>query len=586
LAPNNHHEAKGEMMKSVLRWCVVPLLATTLLAQTAAKPKAKKTGARAAVTAADVQALKDALAAQQQQIEQLRQEMQSRDAALQQAQQQAQQAQQQLQQAQATASEAQQKASSAESEADEQKENVTKLNSDLADVKTTLTNNAVSTQDEQKRVSALEGLVSRVRFNGDVRVRGEDFNQKGTFDRNRARLRVRFGFDGKLNEDFTSGIYLATGSLGDPATTNETLTNFFDRKTVALDKAWITYNPVAHKWLSLTGGKFAYSWQRTSATFDPDLNPEGFNEKFSWDLRTPFVKNFTLQGIELLYNESNSGSTAQARQDSYALGGLVSAKLQMGPWAATPSFLSLKWNRPDAILQASAFATQANTTGSDVPVVPPASPFPTLPVPGEGPGCQAVLGGPKFAPCVFAPNGMTNATFLTLTSTGVPVPHFFSGFNYADFILNNQIKTPLARLPINLLAEFEDNLDAASHPLDATGTVIPNVSSQNKEYGVDFSGGQTKNKNDIQIGYAWLRQEQDSVLASFNESDQRAPTNILQHRIYALWKLRSNTVASFTWWHGRTLNTNLENSVKATGVKVGQVEPYLNRLQFDLIYSF
>ncbi len=116
--------------------------------------------------------------------------------------------------------------------------------------------------------------------------------------------------------------------------------------------------------------------------------------------------------------------------------------------------------------------------------------------------------------------------------------------------------------------------------------MISSLGPQNKEYGVDFSVGQVKNKNDIQIGYAWLRQEQDSVLASFNESDQRAPTNILQHRIYALWKLRSNTVASFTWWHGRTLNTNLENSVKATGVKVGQVEPYLNRLQFDLIYSF
>jgi len=574
-------------MKSVLRWCVVPLLASTLVAQTAAKPKPKKPVARrAAVTAADVQALKDALAAQQQQIEQLRQAMQSRDAALQQAQQQAQQAQQQLQQAQATASEAQQKASSAESAANEQKENVTKLNSDLADVKTTLTNNAVSAQDEQKRMSALEGLVGRFRFNGDVRVRGEDFFQKGTFDRNRARVRVRFGLDGKLNEDFTSGIYLATGSLGDPTTTNETLTNFFDRKTIALDKAWITYNPSAHKWVSLTGGKFAYTWQRTPVTFDSDLNPEGFNEKFSWDLRTPFVKNFTIQGIQLLYNESNSGSTPKARQDSYALGGQVSAKLQMGPWTATPSFLSLKWNRPDAILQASAFATQATNTGTDVPVVPPATSLPTLPVPGEGPGCATVLTGPKFAPCVFAPNGMTNATFITLSSTGVPVPHFFSGFNYADFILNNQIKTPLARLPINLLLEFEDNLDAASHPLDATGKVMTDLSSQNKEYGVDFSVGQLKNKNDIQIGYAWLRQEQDSVLASFNESDQRAPTNILQHRIYALWKLRSNTVASFTWWHGRTLNTNLENSVKATGVKVGQVEPYLNRLQFDLIYSF
>ena len=61
-------------MKCVLRWCVVPLLAGTLVAQTAAKPRVKKAAARPAqpaVTLQDIQSLKDALAAQQQQIEQL-----------------------------------------------------------------------------------------------------------------------------------------------------------------------------------------------------------------------------------------------------------------------------------------------------------------------------------------------------------------------------------------------------------------------------------------------------------------------------------------------------------------------------------
>ena len=142
--------------------------------------------------------------------------------------------------------------------ANSQKDTVVKLDSDMADVKTTLTNTAVGTQDEQKRMSALEGLVGRFRFNGDVRVRGESFFQDGVADRNRGRIRVRFGFDGKLNEDFVAGISLATGSLGDPTSTNESLTNFFDRKTIALDRGFITYNPVAHRWVSVTGGKFAY----------------------------------------------------------------------------------------------------------------------------------------------------------------------------------------------------------------------------------------------------------------------------------------------------------------------------------------
>jgi Putative porin len=457
------------MMKSVLRWCVVPLLAGTLLAQTAAKPRAKKAAAKPAqpaVTLQDIQSLKDALAAQQQQIEQLRQQVQEKDQAWQQA-------QQQLQQAQATASDAQSKAASAEIAANSQKDSVSKLDSDMADVRTTLTNTAVGTQEEQKRMSALEGLVGRFRFNGDVRVRGESFFQDlpAFQNRNRARIRVRFGFDGRLNEDFIAGLSLATGTLGDPTSTNTTLTNFFDKKTIGLDRGFITYNPVAHKWLSLTGGKFAYTWQRTSVTFDPDLNPEGFNQKLSWDVKAPLVKNFTVQGIELLYNEVSGG------QDSYAIGGQVSAKLQFGRWTATPSFLSMKWNRPDAILSASAFAVGATTTG--VGGATPAGPFP---VPGEGPGCAVANGSSKFANCIFAPNGMTNA--VTVDAKGVA--HFRSEFNYADFILNNQIKTGAERFPINVLLEFEDNLGAADHPLSSTGAVLTGLGKQNHAYLADI----------------------------------------------------------------------------------------------------
>lgn len=562
-------------MRSVLRWCAVPLLASTLVAQTTTtKPKKMvHHAATAVITADDVQQLRDALAAQQRQIEQLRQQMQSRDTALQQAQQQAQQAQEQLQQAQTAASDAQQKAAAAQSAAEGQKDTVVKLSSDVADLKGTVTSDAVEAQEAQKRMSAIEGLVGRFRLNGDVRVRGENFNQDNTQDRNRARIRVRFGFDGKLNEDFVAGVSVATGALGDPTSTNESLTNDFDRKTIALDRGWIAYNPSDHKWLSVTAGKFLYTWQRTPATFDSDLNPEGFTEKASFDLHGHVLKNATVQAVQLLYNEVSGG------QDSYALGAQGSIKLQMGRWTATPSFMSLKWNRPDAILAQSAFAVGATTTGFTNTTTGTVT---GIPVPGEGPGCAGGTGFPAFAPCVFAPNGMTNATFFDASGK----PHFYSGFNYADFIINNQIATGKAKLPLNLMVEFLDNLDAEAHPLGAGAVVRTDLGSQNKEYGFDFSIGQTKNKNDFQIGYAWNRQEQDSAIASFVESDQRAPTNILQNRVYALWKIRANTVGSFTWWHGRTLNTSLQNAVRAAGVAVGATEPDLNRMQFDLIYTF
>ncbi len=580
---------------SIMMIVIIPLTAfvsaqTGESASTATTAK-KRTPTSKTVTAREVEELKEAVSAQQQQIsqqnqlvDQLRSQLQQLLDATQQANAAAQSAASNVAQAQSTAVQAQQSAAEAKSLADQ-------ASSSAAEVKTALAVVDTKTQDAGRQLTALEALVGRFRFSGDVRIRGESYFQQGIPDNNLARIRVRFGVDGQLNEDFVAGFALATGSLGNPTTTNETLSNVFDRKTIALDRGFVTYNPIAHRWLSLTGGKFAYPWQRTSVTFDPDLNPEGFDEKASFDF-SGALQNITIQGIELLYSQAN-GKTAIASQDSYALGGQISGRLQVGPWTASPSFLTLKWNRPDAILNQSAFAVEATTTGFQ-PATPTGgktpSPITGIPVPGEGQGCAKGVSFTSFPPCVFAPNGMTNATYVDATG----VAHFYSGYNYADFILNNQIRTGLTRLPVNLLLEFLDNLDAEAHPLNTKGAVISTLGSQNKEYGFDFSVGQVKNKNDIQLGYAWSREEQDAAIASFVESDQRAPTNILQNRIYALWKLRANTLASFTWWHGRALNTNLENNVAlfnnysslATISKPGQQEPYLNRLQFDLIYTF
>lgn len=590
-------------MNTVIKWGTVLALAGTMSAQAAPKKKAHKAApkpADPAVTQQDVQSLKDTLTTQQQAIEALKGELQKRD-------QNWQDAQQKLQAAQTSADEAQKRAAAIEAGAEQDRAAYNQLSSDMADVKTTLTSSALTTVEDQKRLSAFETALGRFKFTGDIRVRGENFNQETTADRNRARIRARFGFEGKLG-DFTGGLSIASGSLGDPTSTNETLTNNFDRKTIGLDRAYVTYNPSKFKALQLTGGKFVYPWIRTGVTFDPDLNPEGFSEKLSFDLHNPVVKNVSLGAYELTYNESSGG------QDSYALGAHASAKLQPFPWwTATASFAATKWNRPDAILQASAFAVQA-TSGSKViqiPIVPqppPGSPQ-TTPVtitintPGEGQGCASPKGAtigttggatPTAVPivitpnCIFAPNGMTNS--LVLDSKNVP--HFASGYLYADFIINNQFKTPFKRLPLNVVAEYENNLDAVAHPQSnpdpVTGVplVFTNLGKQSKAYMLDVSVGQTAHKGDFQVGYAWLRQEQDSAIASFVESDQRAPTNILQHRFYALYRLNPNTTAGFTFWRGRTLNTALQNAVFPGSVKAGQPDKYLNRLQFDIIYSF
>src|SRR5258708_12645654 len=101
-------------MKSAWKMCAILFLATSLAAQTKTEPKSRKIKAPA-ITAADVQALKDAIASQQaalaqqqQQIQELRGSLRSKDQAVQQVQTVATDAAGKAQAAQAQASQQQQ----------------------------------------------------------------------------------------------------------------------------------------------------------------------------------------------------------------------------------------------------------------------------------------------------------------------------------------------------------------------------------------------------------------------------------------------------------------------------------------------
>src|ERR1700691_4608138 len=134
-------------MKSAWNVCAILFLATGLVAQTSPAPKPKKAKpAAATITAADVQALKDAIAAQQaaiadqqQQIQALRDELHRKD--------------QVVQQAQTAATDAATKADAAQAQASQQQASVTELKTDVTDLKTNMANTVVSLQETQKIAS-------------------------------------------------------------------------------------------------------------------------------------------------------------------------------------------------------------------------------------------------------------------------------------------------------------------------------------------------------------------------------------------------------------------------------------------------
>jgi len=134
-------------MKSAWRLCIIVFLATSLVAQTSTPPKRKKAKPAGTITAADVQALKDAIASQQaalaqqgQQIQELREALQRKDQA--------------VQQVQTVATDAASKANAAQAQATQQQQTVGELKADVSDLKTNVTNTALSVQETQKNVTA------------------------------------------------------------------------------------------------------------------------------------------------------------------------------------------------------------------------------------------------------------------------------------------------------------------------------------------------------------------------------------------------------------------------------------------------
>ena len=133
-------------MKAVCRLSAILVLGAALVAQSTPPAKPKKAARPAPITAADVQALKDAIASQQaalaqqqQQIQELRDELHHRDQA--------------VQQAQSAATDAATKADAAQSTATQQQSTVAALSTDVSDLKTNMVSTVNTLQETQKNVT-------------------------------------------------------------------------------------------------------------------------------------------------------------------------------------------------------------------------------------------------------------------------------------------------------------------------------------------------------------------------------------------------------------------------------------------------
>ena len=135
-------------------------------------------------------------------------------------------------------------------------------------------------------------------FEGDVRVRAEtalldanntpasvyrsqvespawspDLTNTQT-DRSRLTLRARFGFNASVSDDMATGFRLSTGTS--PTSGSQTLgasPGYFNRYTIALDRAWLRWEPM--QGLQFTGGRMATPFMGSDLIWADDLSLDG-----------------------------------------------------------------------------------------------------------------------------------------------------------------------------------------------------------------------------------------------------------------------------------------------------------------------
>ena len=302
-------------MNSVGKWCAVLFLATTVVAQTSTPPKARK-ARPATLTAADVQALKDAIASQaaalaqqQQQIQELRDELHRKDQA--------------VGQVQAVATDAASKADAAQAQASQQQATVVELKSDVTDLKTNVNNTALSLQETQKNVKEEIESPLAIHYKGVTitpggflaaefvrrsRALGSDINTPlnsltmpgasqsaiSEFFGSGRQSRVSMLVEGRLRDAKLSG-YVETDFLSSGTTSNNNESNSYTLRQrqawgqAALDSGWSVTG--GQMWSLVTETKHGMDnrTEATPMTIDPQYTV-GFSWARQYGLR--LVKNF------------------------------------------------------------------------------------------------------------------------------------------------------------------------------------------------------------------------------------------------------------------------------------------------------
>jgi hypothetical protein len=454
-------------------------------------------------------------------------------------------------------------------------------------------------EDRLKKVETRVSEIGAIKFSGDIRLRAESFfglsNSLTNGDnpavlgnelspRHRMRLRARFQMRGSINDEFDWGLRLATGSFADNISTNQTFTDFFNRKPFALDQAFVTYKPRRAPGLRLQGGKFEPPWTFTEMTIDNDLMVEGFNESYSRAFKKSTLKDLTFVVWQLPFLERNSAfvrnsngtvnidQSRRGGRDLALYGGQIRARLE--PSAKVALNLSVA----DLYFSGTQFISPVQVFGNQLllPVT-----F-TIPASGTTPAQTITTQVSISRDLLVAGNGNLGLTTASNNATNRD-GRLASGYNLVDMLARLELSHS-KRFPVTLIFDFVTNTqthDVVTAGPGGTDLLLPN----NEKHGFwgEVQVGSTKARGDMFFGYTFMRIQKDAVLTPFNFSDITQQSDMRGHRF--LFSYAADPRITFSVIGIVTERPNGVLGPFGT-TPPGSLNRPTTRLQFDTVFRF
>jgi outer membrane murein-binding lipoprotein Lpp len=399
-------------------------------------------------------------------------------------------------------------------------------------------------------IANLKTTTSKVTWTGDFRYRHEEIATEGNVtDRDRERIRVRFGAQIKVNDTLSGRVQISTINAGsdNARSTNQTLGNgtagngAWDRKAVGIDQAYIDWKPFVTTNIML--GKMPIPWTRTASYFwDGDLTPEGAMVKFAYGM---WFANASYMRLSEQDNGSNSNRTLGIARST-------DSGLAMAQFGLKPAFGTTVLTVAASYMELSHVADQ--------------------PVSVTGTGCTLY----SAANPTFGGSSYGNTTYLEGTTTN-GCTMLLSGFSQVQALA--QVDFVIGRLPISVFADFMKNNGARTNIVanDKLNTAISAGFMINK-------ASTPKTLNSWEAGVIYQQTEKDSVFGQFHDSD--FGSGITDTKGVAI-KAAYTPLANWTFNATYFLNKRFNEIGQANGsIPAGTKDHDYKRLQLDLNFKF